>query len=144
MRQELVDMVPPALPAPGLLVTLTGIAELVGALALLWPATAGSAAGALGLLLIAMFPANVYAADTATLWWDQLVPRTLTQLVFLSATATVFVDRLRVTSARASRGRIRLGRIRRPRRSDDGTTGLPITTPGGVEARGPAGSQESR
>lgn len=98
-RAELVAMVPPALPAPGLLVTVTGIAEIVAALALLRRGTAAPAAGLLTFLLIAMFPANVCAADTAETWWDELIPRTLTQLVFLAATTTVLVDRVRAARA---------------------------------------------
>ncbi|MGY1722868.1 DoxX family protein [Blastococcus sp. SYSU DS0533] len=62
LREDLIEMVPPALPAPDLLVTLTGVLELVGAAGLLWrPFAAWSAAG-LAALLVAMFPANVYAA----------------------------------------------------------------------------------
>ncbi|MFJ6611340.1 hypothetical protein ACIQPT_13805 [Streptomyces sp. NPDC091289] len=95
MREELVAMVPPDLPSPGLLVTVTGVAEIAGALALLWRRTAAPAAGLLTVLLIAMFPANVYAADTADTWWDELIPRTLTQLVFLAAAVTVLADRIR-------------------------------------------------
>jgi uncharacterized membrane protein len=60
-RPALVRMVPPALPAPGLLVTLTGLAELAGAAGLLLPPLARAAALALAALLIAMFPANVHA-----------------------------------------------------------------------------------
>lgn len=100
MRDELIAMVPPALPAPDLLVTVSGGCELAGALALLWSPAAAPAAAALGLMLLAMFPANVYAADTATVWWDQLAPRTGTQLVFLAATGTVLVDRLRAAPLR--------------------------------------------
>lgn len=100
MRDELIAMVPPALPAPEVLVTVSGLLELVGALALLWAPASGPAAGALGLLLLALFPANVYASGTATDWWDQLIPRTITQLIFLSATGTVMVDRLRATPLR--------------------------------------------
>jgi uncharacterized membrane protein len=61
-RADLVRMVPPWLPNPALLVTLTGIAELAGAIGLLMPAAAPWAAYALIVLLIAMFPANLYAA----------------------------------------------------------------------------------
>lgn len=104
MRDELVAMVPPALPSPGLLVTVTGIAEIVAALALLPRRTAAPAAGLLTFLLIAMFPANVYAADTAETWWDELIPRTLTQLVFLAATTTVLVDRVRAELSRRRQG----------------------------------------
>ena len=63
-RRDLVRMVPPQLPRPGLLVTLTGIVQLAGAVALLIPALARTASYALMALLIAMFPANVYAART--------------------------------------------------------------------------------
>ena len=63
-RADLVRMVPPALPNPELLVTLTGVAEIAGAVGLLVPATARASAWALAALLAAMFPANVYASRT--------------------------------------------------------------------------------
>jgi uncharacterized membrane protein len=63
-REDLVRMVPPALPKPELLVTLTGVAELVGAVGLLTPAVAQWAAYGLIVLLAAMFPANLHAART--------------------------------------------------------------------------------
>jgi uncharacterized membrane protein len=61
-RPDLVRMVPPYLPARALLVAATGGLELVGATALLWPASAPAAAYGLIALLVAMFPANVHAA----------------------------------------------------------------------------------
>ncbi|WP_411081498.1 hypothetical protein [Streptomyces sp. cmx-18-6] len=122
MRDELIAMVPPALPSPGLLVTLTGIAELAAALALLWRRTSGPAAGLLTFLLIAMFPANVYAADTAETWWDELIPRTLTQLVFLTATITVLADRLRPKERTAGAGPYE-DRERRPGHGPDRAVG---------------------
>jgi uncharacterized membrane protein len=61
-RADLVRMVPPGLPAPELLVTITGALELVGAIGLLLSQTSVAAAYALSALLIAMFPANVRAA----------------------------------------------------------------------------------
>ena len=61
-RPDLVRMVPSAFPAPGLLVTVTGILELLGAAGLLMPALVRTSAYALMLLLVAMFPANVHAA----------------------------------------------------------------------------------
>lgn len=61
-RTDLIRMVPPRLPRPALLVALTGFAELAGAVGLLVPVLARAAAGALILLLVLMFPANVYAA----------------------------------------------------------------------------------
>jgi uncharacterized membrane protein len=62
MRPDLISMVPPRLPNPAVLVTLTGIAELVGAIGLLVPAVSRWAAVGLALLLVALFPANVHAA----------------------------------------------------------------------------------
>ena len=61
-RVDLIRMVPLQLPNPALLVTVTGIAELAGAVGLLVPALAPWAAYALIGLLIAMFPANLYAS----------------------------------------------------------------------------------
>lgn len=93
MREDLINMVPPMLPEPGLLVTITGVLELAGAAGLLWRRTAPWAAGGLAALLVAMFPANVYAAvEGLTLGGapaTALVPRTLMQLLFLAATLTV-------------------------------------------------------
>jgi uncharacterized membrane protein len=84
LRQELIAMVPPALPAPGLLVTITGVLELAGAAGLLLPGTAPWAAGGLAALLVVMFPANVHAALEGT--GTPLLPRTLMQVLFLAAT----------------------------------------------------------
>lgn len=97
MRAELIAMVPPALPAPGLLVTVTGVLELAGAAGLLWTRTSAWAAGGLGVLLVAMFPANVYAAleGLSTAFDDQLVPRTALQVVFLAATLAVLGHQMR-------------------------------------------------
>ncbi len=93
MREELISMVPPVLPAPDLLVSVTGVLELAGAAGLLWRPTAPWAAGGLSALLVAMFPANVYAALAGlTLSGSPampLLPRTLLQVVFLAATLTV-------------------------------------------------------
>lgn len=106
MREELVSMVPPVLPEPGLLVTVTGMLELAGAIGLLLPRTVAWAAGGLGALLVVMFPANVYAAVSgAALEGAQtmaLFPRTLLQMVFLAATLAVlraYAPRRRVASA---------------------------------------------
>ncbi|WP_343069168.1 DoxX family protein [Hymenobacter citatus] len=55
-------IVPPYLPAPLTLVYVSGVAELAGGLGLLLPATRRPAAWGLILLLLAVFPANVYMA----------------------------------------------------------------------------------
>jgi uncharacterized membrane protein len=97
LRAELISMVPPALPNPGLLVTVTGLLELAGAAGLLLRPTAPWAAGGLTALLVGLFPANVYAAlnGITTSPVDALVPRTLMQLVFLAATVTVLASSAR-------------------------------------------------
>ncbi len=100
-RDELISMVPPLLPAPGVLVSVTGAAELLGALALLRGRAAGPAAAALTVLLVAMFPANVHHGlehDDLT-WASQLVPRTVIQVLFVAATSIVAFDRLRPRGA---------------------------------------------
>ena len=93
MRDDLVAMVPSALPNPGLLVTITGIMELVGVVGLLLPRTTGMAATGLTGLLLAIFPANVNAALNHIAEGGgepmPLVPRTLMQLLFLAATFSV-------------------------------------------------------
>jgi uncharacterized membrane protein len=61
-RQDLIRMVPPALPRPDLLVTFTGILEILGAIGLFVPITARAASICLTLLLVALFPANIHAA----------------------------------------------------------------------------------
>ena len=62
LRGDMIAIVPPRLPAPALLVTITGVLELLAAVGLLIPATRVAAAVCLFLLMVAMFPANVYAA----------------------------------------------------------------------------------
>ncbi|WFF02874.1 DoxX family membrane protein [Micromonospora sp. WMMD964] len=92
-RADLIAMVPPRLPRPGLLVTLTGVLELVGAVGLLVPATARVAAAGLALLMLAMFPANVSAAyRRLTLAGRPVTPlgqRTALQLVFVAAAVAI-------------------------------------------------------
>jgi uncharacterized membrane protein len=93
-RNGLVAIVPPKLPQPGLLVTVTGVLELLGAVGLLIPATRVTAAVCLALLMVAMFPANVYAAGAKRSEHapsTPLVPRTLMQLLFLAGATLVAV-----------------------------------------------------
>jgi uncharacterized membrane protein len=92
-RAGLIAMVPPGLPRPDLLVTFTGVLELVGAAGLLFPATARAAGACLALLMLAMFPANVFAARRGVPLGGRppmpLLPRTVLQVVFVSAAAAV-------------------------------------------------------
>ncbi|MFY7064877.1 DoxX family protein [Nocardiopsis changdeensis] len=88
-RRDFAEMIPPALPFPYLLVTVTGVLELAGAAALLYPPTAPFAAAGLALLMLAMFPANVSAARRGVTLAGKpatpLLPRTIEQAVFVSA-----------------------------------------------------------
>ena len=98
-RAGVIAIVPPAVPFPALMVTATGVLEVLGAIGLLvspgWIAWVRPAAAfCLAVLLVAMFPANVYAAahrrhpDAPH---TPLVPRTAIQLVFLAACLTVAI-----------------------------------------------------
>lgn len=92
-RPDLIRMVPPVFPRPDLLVTTTGLLEILGAVGLMLPATARYAAAGLCLMLLAIFPANVHAArqhlTIAGRGVPGLVPRTVLQIVFVAATAAV-------------------------------------------------------
>ena len=57
-----IRIVPPHLPYPALIVLLSGIAEIAGGLGLLFPITRRAAAWGLVILLLAVFPANIYMA----------------------------------------------------------------------------------
>ncbi len=94
-RADLVRMVPPALPAPELLVSLTGVLEFAGAVGLLVPRLTWWAALALSVLLVALFPANVYA-DRAGLQIagrraTPLIPRLFLQLFWIACLLWVAV-----------------------------------------------------
>jgi uncharacterized membrane protein len=88
-RPDLVAIVPTAFPNPGLMVTITGVLEVLGAVGLLLPATAPAAAACLAVLLIAIFPANVRAArehlNIGNSAATALPLRTVLQIVFISA-----------------------------------------------------------
>jgi uncharacterized membrane protein len=84
----------PGCPPPGLLVTVTGVLELLGAVGLLLPATRMAAAGCLLLLMLAMFPANVYASrmpNPPPSMTTRLPLRIATGIVFLAAAIAVGV-----------------------------------------------------
>jgi uncharacterized membrane protein len=61
-RQDLIAMVPPAFPRPDLLVTVTGVLEIIGAVGLMLSIAAPYAALGLCFMLMAVFPANFHAA----------------------------------------------------------------------------------
>ena len=94
LRAALIAIVPPQLPAPGLLVTVTGVLEFLGAVGLLVPATRVAAAFCLLLLMLAMFPANIYAArmpNPPRSMTAQLPLRTAEEVVYLAAAIVVAI-----------------------------------------------------
>lgn len=88
-RAELIAMVPRAFRRPDLMVSVTGVLEILGAVGLLIPAIAPVAAACLAVLLIALFPANIRAARKRLTIGGRpataLPLRTLLQLFFLAA-----------------------------------------------------------
>ena len=88
MRPDLIRMVPPWMPAPGAMITFTGICEILGAIGLLVPRTRRLAAFALILFLLAVLPANIHAARTGVTIGGSaatpLVPRVLLQGLFIA------------------------------------------------------------
>jgi uncharacterized membrane protein len=88
-RRDLVAMVPRVFPRPDLIVSVTGVLEILGAVGLLIPTTAPIAAACLAVLLIALFPANIRAAQERLKIGDTpatpLPSRALLQLVFIIA-----------------------------------------------------------
>jgi uncharacterized membrane protein len=56
------SMMPPVLPFPGVLNVLAGVFEILGGIGVLVPRTQRFAGWGLIALLIAVFPANIYAA----------------------------------------------------------------------------------
>ena len=92
-RRDLVAMVPPRLPRPELLVTLTGVLEIAVAAALLFDATATWAGALFAGLLVAMFPANMRASSNHLSIGGRpatpVGPRAVMQVVFLAAAVAV-------------------------------------------------------
>ncbi|GED34558.1 hypothetical protein P9761_02160 [Brevibacillus centrosporus] len=88
-RPDLIRMVPPIFPKPGLIVTATGLLEIAGAIGILFPATSQATSIGLAVLLVAMFPANVRAARESLTIGGRPVPklplRIVLQVVFLAA-----------------------------------------------------------
>jgi uncharacterized membrane protein len=94
MRRDMIAIVPPALPAPGVLVTVTGVLELLGAAGLLFPPTRVAAAACLFVLMLAMFPANVYASrmpNPPKSMTSRLSVRSGEEVVYLAAAVVVAV-----------------------------------------------------
>jgi len=62
LKEDMVRMMPASVPNPRLMVHITGVLELLGALGILLPQTRLLAGICLILFLLAVFPANVKAA----------------------------------------------------------------------------------
>ena len=62
MPEKFMEMMPPFLPAPMFLIYLSGVFEILGGLGLMLSGTKPLAAIGLILLLLAVFPANIYVA----------------------------------------------------------------------------------
>jgi uncharacterized membrane protein len=94
-RPDLIRMVPTSFPRPDLLVTVTGVLEILGGIGLVLTKVAPYAALGLAIMLVAVFPANIHPArqrlTIAGRPVEPLLPRTLLQIVFLAATIAVFV-----------------------------------------------------
>ena len=108
-RADLVRMVPPVFGNPGLWVTLTGIAEIAGAVGLLVPATRRLAGICLVLLMVALFPANIHAAreslEIAGRPATPLPLRVAMQLLFVAW--ILWVSRTRADTRRAGEAPVR-------------------------------------
>jgi uncharacterized membrane protein len=90
LRDDLIRMVPPAFPRPDVIVTVTGVLELLGAAGLGWKRTRIAAGVALAVLFIAMLPANLYAAQQGlTLGGKPVTPigRRIVEQIFYIALA---------------------------------------------------------
>lgn len=89
VRHEFEKMIPPALPGKMFLVYVTGIFEIAGAIALQIPSVQKLAATLLILFLIAVFPANYYAAKSGALFRGKahmgFIQRGIIQIAFMLA-----------------------------------------------------------
>lgn len=104
-HEDLVAMVPPFVPAPGLVVLGTGVLELAGAVGLVIARTRLAAALCVAALFVALLPANVYAAlDGQDV--TPLVQRVPEQLLYIGLALAVAIGTLR---SRSTLGRRRTG-----------------------------------
>jgi len=98
-RADLIRMIPPRLSRPDLLVSISGVLEILGAIGLLIPPVAPFAGLSLSLFLLAVFPANVHAARQRLVIAGRpvtpLVARTAIQVIFVAATMAVFIAGVR-------------------------------------------------
>jgi len=67
-------IMPPSLPWPSQLVAMSGVAEILGGLGVLWTPTRARAGWGLIALLLAVFPANLQALRTGMMIAGHVVP----------------------------------------------------------------------
>jgi uncharacterized membrane protein len=94
MRRDMIAIVPPRLPKPALLVTITGVLELLGAIGVLYPPTRVAAAVCLFALMLVMFPANVYASrmpNPPKSMTSRLDVRSGEEVIYLAAAVVVAI-----------------------------------------------------
>lgn len=88
MRPDMVAMVPPWVPNPELMVTFTGICEILGAIGLMVPRTRRIAAASLIVFLLAVLPANIHAAQAGVTLRGApatpIIPRVALQALFIA------------------------------------------------------------
>lgn len=82
---ETANIVPPGFKVPIFLVLLTGVLEIAGAIGLLIPRYRKNAALGIALLLIAIFPANIYVAGktVAGIQMPGIAIRTVLQIIYM-------------------------------------------------------------
>ncbi|WP_431280299.1 DoxX family protein [Leifsonia poae] len=91
-RRVMAKMIPPRMRwngmlRPAVLVAFTGVCEIAGGIGLLLPWTYVAAAIALAVFLVAVFPANAYAARNPERFGKlatPLIPRLIGQLVLIA------------------------------------------------------------
>jgi uncharacterized membrane protein len=88
MREDLIRMMPPWVPNAPAMVTFTGVCEILGAAGILLPQTRRVAGYALIVFLVAVLPANLFAARTGVTLRGApatpAIPRMLLQMLFIA------------------------------------------------------------
>jgi uncharacterized membrane protein len=139
---DMVAMIPPVLPFPSLLVYVTGVLELLGALGLILAPARRLSGIALAILFVLVLPANIYAAvahipfagDKPTPLWFR-VPE---QLVYIAV--ALWAANSADVSAAGRQGPVVMS-LRGPAHSTiagDAPAGDGSEHPGLVHGRGPA------
>jgi uncharacterized membrane protein len=86
MPATMAQIIPPIFPAKTLLVILSGVAELAGAAGLFLRRTERAASLGIALLMIAVFPANIYVAGQTVhgLYMPTVPVRLLMQAIYIA------------------------------------------------------------